>query len=281
MPDAIWYYADGDEERGPVTESQIRSLIGSGAITRDELVWKEGMDDWVPAAEVPGLWDSAPPAPPVESAAAGSQQSSARADRAAAKPRATAAQPKRPPVEISKLLEGVKPIPIVGRGVLITGFLIVLLCRGCDSMSVKYAERVKAKSAVVELQFQDEWERARSVIEKQQQRLREEGIATAEDRTRMTELNEQMLELNGERQKELEDLRRGKWRELTTAARDAKANQAISSYWREIGFWLGAFAFSVGLWTVGLTGRSSERWLCLVMLAVIVYSLFLPQGGAG
>jgi hypothetical protein len=63
MSEAIWYFADGDEERGPVTEAQIRTLIGTGNLKPDDLVWREGMDDWLPAAEVPGLFSGGTPAP--------------------------------------------------------------------------------------------------------------------------------------------------------------------------------------------------------------------------
>jgi hypothetical protein len=60
MPDAIWYFADGDEERGPVTEAQIRTLIGTGNLHAEDLVWREGLDDWMPAGEVPGLFGNGP-----------------------------------------------------------------------------------------------------------------------------------------------------------------------------------------------------------------------------
>jgi hypothetical protein len=40
--EAVWYFADGDVERGPVTEMQIRTLIGTGNLTAEDLVWREG-----------------------------------------------------------------------------------------------------------------------------------------------------------------------------------------------------------------------------------------------
>ena len=46
-----YYYADGRERRGPVDLETLRSL----GITRDTLVWREGMPDWQPAGEVPEL----------------------------------------------------------------------------------------------------------------------------------------------------------------------------------------------------------------------------------
>lgn len=47
--DFEWYYAQGDKQVGPVPYVAIRSLISSGVITPDTLVWREGLQDWIPA----------------------------------------------------------------------------------------------------------------------------------------------------------------------------------------------------------------------------------------
>ena len=41
-----WYYADGDQRVGPVTEEKLRTLLGSVAIDDSTLVWNKGMSDW-------------------------------------------------------------------------------------------------------------------------------------------------------------------------------------------------------------------------------------------
>ena len=74
-------------------------------------------------------------------------------------------------------------------------------------------------------------------------------------------------------------MRAGKLRELSTAARDAEATQALGSFWREGIFWLGASLFSLALLIVGFSGTGPERWMALVMLAIIVFSLFVQFGG--
>ncbi len=42
----IWYYADGSERRGPVTEAEFATLVAQGTIRRDTLVWHEGLPEW-------------------------------------------------------------------------------------------------------------------------------------------------------------------------------------------------------------------------------------------
>ncbi|MCU0795073.1 MAG: DUF4339 domain-containing protein [Akkermansiaceae bacterium] len=48
-----WYYSKGGRQLGPVPESELSRLVASGEIQPEtDLVWREGMDDWKPAAQV-------------------------------------------------------------------------------------------------------------------------------------------------------------------------------------------------------------------------------------
>jgi len=65
-----WYYARGGEKSGPVTAAQLKQLVRSGELARNDMVWKEGMAEWKPAGTVKGLFPPPPgttpdsPAPP-------------------------------------------------------------------------------------------------------------------------------------------------------------------------------------------------------------------------
>lgn len=54
-PDVAWYYAIGSQRVGPVTDYELRSLIESGQVRPDMLVWRKGMGQWAPAMRVPEL----------------------------------------------------------------------------------------------------------------------------------------------------------------------------------------------------------------------------------
>ena len=43
-----WYYAENNERRGPIEDAAFQSLVASGTIKPDTLVWREGLSDWVP-----------------------------------------------------------------------------------------------------------------------------------------------------------------------------------------------------------------------------------------
>ena len=50
-----WYYAIDGDRRGPVSSSELKQLAATGAITPDDLVWRDGMPEWPPARKVKGL----------------------------------------------------------------------------------------------------------------------------------------------------------------------------------------------------------------------------------
>lgn len=64
-----WYYAINGQRSGPVAHAEFERLVQSGTVGGDELVWRQGMDQWQTLAEVkaanPGLIAEAPPPLPV------------------------------------------------------------------------------------------------------------------------------------------------------------------------------------------------------------------------
>lgn len=60
-----WYYAQGDQRQGPISDSELDALIAAGTVNENTLVWKEGMAAWTPlkearpagpGSEVPAGW---------------------------------------------------------------------------------------------------------------------------------------------------------------------------------------------------------------------------------
>lgn len=59
-----WYYVKNSQQIGPVDQANLKSLMRSGTVAPTDLVWKEGMADWVPASSVIVVAPSAPPSSP-------------------------------------------------------------------------------------------------------------------------------------------------------------------------------------------------------------------------
>ncbi len=70
-----WHYMKDGVQTGPASTDEIKSLIASGAIKADALVWREGLASWSAAsaqAEFAGVVPpAAPPPPPAPAGAAG------------------------------------------------------------------------------------------------------------------------------------------------------------------------------------------------------------------
>jgi GYF domain 2/Membrane domain of glycerophosphoryl diester phosphodiesterase len=62
-----WYYVDGGQQAGPVTDEQFEELRSAGKITDDTLVWREGMTDWLPSRQA-RLASGASAQPPISHA---------------------------------------------------------------------------------------------------------------------------------------------------------------------------------------------------------------------
>jgi len=45
--EAIWFYEIDGQQRGPLTEEELHELNRSGAIGKENLIWKDGMPDWL------------------------------------------------------------------------------------------------------------------------------------------------------------------------------------------------------------------------------------------
>ena len=66
-----WYYAAGSEQKGPINESELKTNLAAKKLPDDTLVWKDGMDNWTPANQVPAFSFRAAPEPAKIQPAAG------------------------------------------------------------------------------------------------------------------------------------------------------------------------------------------------------------------
>jgi hypothetical protein len=53
---ALWYFGENEQQHGPVDDAGIRQAIAAGQLNLQTLVWREGMPNWLPLAQVPELF---------------------------------------------------------------------------------------------------------------------------------------------------------------------------------------------------------------------------------
>ncbi|PQJ28856.1 DUF4339 domain-containing protein [Rubritalea profundi] len=63
MSEPQWHYLDAqNQQQGPVTGAQLQALTAQGQIVQTTQVWTDGLEAWIPASQVEGLF-AATPAP--------------------------------------------------------------------------------------------------------------------------------------------------------------------------------------------------------------------------
>lgn len=50
-----WFYGREGQQYGPIDEATMKARVASGEVGRNDLVWKEGMSEWIPLSQVSEL----------------------------------------------------------------------------------------------------------------------------------------------------------------------------------------------------------------------------------
>jgi hypothetical protein len=192
-----------------------------------------------------------------------------------------------PPLPLSIAAQGASRLPFAPRGVflgfsavagrpmLAVGLILVLLARGCDIVGKRGVDRAIARAHVAQTQFEDSWHKQRSEAERRIAILEEKETPTPEDAKEIQEKRKSLADLEKAQQKAARALTETTLYDLKMISRDAEANYQINSYWREMLFVFGAVVLALGLLMVSSIAQGAERWVSLMMLAIITFSLFI------
>ncbi|MFT7640500.1 MAG: hypothetical protein ACI9G1_002243 [Pirellulaceae bacterium] len=277
VSDKDWYFAHGDQEKGPITLNQLSELLANGTLQGRDLVWHDGMDDWaavesLPELKVGSVVPNPPAPPPMPSSASASPESTESVPQVQAESRIQRSQSRAS----NDLLSSVK---MIAQPLLVIGLLTVVFTRGCDLVGDRYADRLQARSQLAVTEFQDDWDQRQLALDQEAASIREKENLTPNDRAQLQVITEDLAELNSSRNRAQAKLRNTTWRHMEIDARDAKLNNAMWRFWRSILFIFGTFFLTAGLLVMGLSRQAAEKWLALVMLAIILFSIYVGSGG--
>ena len=103
-----WHYSVGGNRHGPVASTELKRLAESGQLSPTDLIWKEGLQNWVAASSVKGLFpkQSGPPPLPVGGQPATAAEDLAPKVVAAARATADAAKAAMKSIAASKPIAG-------------------------------------------------------------------------------------------------------------------------------------------------------------------------------
>lgn len=57
---AEWHFLKNGTQQGPVTAAQLKQLASAGSLLPSDMIWKNGLPNWVPASSVKGLFAASP-----------------------------------------------------------------------------------------------------------------------------------------------------------------------------------------------------------------------------
>jgi hypothetical protein len=168
----------------------------------------------------------------------------------------------------------------LGQTMMLVGLILVLLSRGWDSVGNRGVQRAQGKLQMAQRRLDYKYEdlesdytEERETIEKKRDKGKE--ALTADEEKRLDELRKKVTELDDKKRDEVRKLSRGSWRALRRTAQDAGLKNWMMGYWREILFVLGTLVLAVGLVAYGSVAEGAARWICMIMLAIIVLSIYV------
>tara|TARA_R110000850_G_scaffold49460_10_gene122033 strand:+ start:2960 stop:3505 length:546 start_codon:yes stop_codon:yes gene_type:complete len=137
-----WYYASNGQQQGPVSKEQLIELFRGGEVKASDLVWKEGMTDWLPLSSVNEL------AGEVEASVAPAPEEPAPENQLV----------EEPALEIPALSAAPRPAAAVGSAAKVPTYLwqsivcLVLCCMPTAIPAIIYSTKVGPAEAVGDLQ---------------------------------------------------------------------------------------------------------------------------------
>jgi hypothetical protein len=155
------------------------------------------------------------------------------------------------------------------------GLVLVLLSKGCDSVSQRSVDRAEAIAHRAVEQFDDDVKAKESAVQREVDEIIGRGELKLDDKKKIEDLNKRKAEIATASAKDRNARLAGDWRELEFAARVAVTNHKINGYWRELFFVFAAIVLAIGLLIVSWGAEGAERWITLMMLAIITFSLFV------
>lgn len=63
-----WHYSVSGQRHGPISSGELKRLADSGELSPTDLIWKEGLANWMPASNVKGLFAATVAPPPLPAA---------------------------------------------------------------------------------------------------------------------------------------------------------------------------------------------------------------------
>ncbi len=274
MSDEVWYYADGERQKGPVSANDLKEFVEQGRIKPTDLVWQPGMDDWVKANSIRGLVRDDLQEIPLEHLGQATIDAGFDGDV----PRIRRRRRRSPFLGSSEGLEqwGQRH----GKLLLLAGLLLVVLARGCDSLGAKYAKRQQVLVDVAQAELDAGFRQRRTRVQAKLSALQGQPALSDRDQQQVIDFQQELIQLDRERTDRQNELMQSTWLDLEIASRVSASNHVAWQPLYELLELVGSVVLTIGLLVVAFTGASIERWGCWILLGVFLLHVYFENGPA-
>jgi len=268
-----WYYAQGDQRLGPVSLAELRSFLQSGRIQKATLVWTDGMQDWLPAAEVRALSSGEPAenfrvpmgAPSITPAIG----PAAPEPPSAAPSVATPSVPNSPSRAMNPE-ETIRMFRFAAWPLLAIGLCLVVVSKGCDMLAARQAAYLEARSTYLANYYVKEDARQTKAAESLKKTILD-GQGEAADKQKQIE------KIDKDLKDSLESLEKDRTQVTNShdlVKLDFPVSERSGAYWRAVLFVLGMAGLVIGLVGGFAASEGVDRWGFVILLGVTLFGIF-------
>ena len=281
--DSLWYYSRENQKRGPVTSSEIHRLAQRKKIAPEDLVWCDGMEKWVPARTIRGMFPEDDDGGLLTDMFEGPQAKELETPREDSE--------RDYPPSLDQVSDfGLNDQPLeqagrygiefarkYGRTLIAIGFLSLILLQGCETAGTRNVQRVESNFDLEQQKFSDRFDPQIAGIESEMYQLQGLPALKLDQQNRLSERNQALNTLRAERAAELARLESGSWSKLRLSVHESRANFSVWSYYRQILVVAMSLTLAIGLFGRFHAGQPAERWLAIALLSMLSACFLLGQ----
>lgn len=265
MSDAVWYYAEGDRQKGPVAADELKRLVVLGRVKPTDLVWQPGMDDWVAAQSIRGLV----PEELREQTGTNPRPAAIDAGFEDVQLEPQVMRRRRRPLSLSDVLPAWN-FQVIARGVVLAGLLLIIAGRGGETLGAKLARRQQVILDVAKSDLEADYRKRRLAIQTKLIAAQRSDAATTQGQQSIADYQQQLAQLDREYSERQNQLGQTTWLDMDIASQAAVSNHVAALPWYEAYTIFGAVLVAIGSLVLGFLGTSVERWGSWILLAVLL-----------
>ena len=257
-------------------------------ITPDDLVWCDGMEKWVPARTIRGMFPEDDDAGLLTDMFDQAEIPKEESDPVLETPPDLDQvnyfnQPATPAIQLGEIYS-LKWFLTHSRSILVGSFLLILFSKGCELAGERQVQRQQSLYELSMASFEDRYSKKLAPLGSRIVELQNKAPLTVDEAERLQRFRIARNDIENQKAAEMANLENGEWSDMRVAATSNRTDFAFWSYYRQLFILFCTVFLSAALFARFFTGARIEKWLAVVLLAIVASSIFISdliQVGSG